>query len=58
MASLESVKNHTTPTRLPPSSKEPLVVSEASIGRPIMNTRMVSMNGTMDSWRKNPCRIF
>ena len=29
MASLESVKNHTTPTRLPPSSKEPLVVSEA-----------------------------
>ena len=29
MASLESVKNHTTPTRLPSSSKEPLVVSEA-----------------------------
>ena len=29
MASLESVKNHTTPTRFPPSAREPLRVSEA-----------------------------
>ena len=28
MASLESVKNHTTPTRFPPSAREPLRVSE------------------------------
>ena len=29
MASLESVKNHTTPTGFPPSAREPLRVSEA-----------------------------
>ena len=29
MTSLESVKNHSSPRRLPPSSMEPLVVSEA-----------------------------
>ena len=29
MNALESVKNHSSPTRLPPASKEPLRVSEA-----------------------------
>ena len=33
MKALESVNNHSSPRRLPPSSKEPLVVSEAEYWR-------------------------
>ena len=33
MSTLQSVKNHSSPRRLPPSAKEPLVMSEAEYGK-------------------------